>query len=90
MGLVIMLLRVAVLGGVVFGIAFGIAYARRSATQRKRIEGIRNDLQALKSGLENGVYDRPEFDALTAAIYRKCEAEGIDVPRLDEPSEKTT
>jgi hypothetical protein len=89
MGLVIILLRLAILGGVVFGIVFGIVYARRSASQRKRMEGIRDDLLALKAGLENGVYDRPEFDALTADIYRKCEEEGIDVPRLEAPSEKS-
>ncbi len=90
MGLVILLLRVAVLAGVVFGVFFGIAYARKSASQRRRIEEIRRDLLALKAGLENGVYDRPEFDALTAAIYQKCSEEGIDVPELAASSEENT
>ena len=72
------------LGGVVFGIFFGISYARKSARQQKRINGIRKDLLALKAGLENGAYDKPMYDSLTADIYRKCEEEGISVPRLPE------
>lgn len=84
MGIVILLLRVAVLGGVIFGIFFGISYALKSGSQRKRVEGIRKDLLALKAGLENGTYDKPEYDHLTAEIYRKCEEEGIEVPRLPE------
>ncbi len=90
MGLVIILLRLAVLGGVVFGVVFGIAYARRTATHRKRLDEIERDLMALKAGLENGVYDRAEFDALSAEIHRKCEEQGIDAPRLPQPNEKTT
>jgi hypothetical protein len=84
MGLVIILLRVAILGGVVFGIFFGISYARRSAKQQKQLAAIRKDLLALKAGLENGTYDKPTFDDLTADIYRKCEEQGIDVPQLPE------
>ena len=75
-----MLMRVAVFFGVIFGIVFGVTYAKRNAANRKRIKGIERELRALAAGLAEGVYDKPQYDALTQAILERCRAAGIAVP----------
>ena len=74
-----LLLRVAVFGGVIFGAFFGLAYAMRTTKQKRLAQEIRSDMHALKTGLAQGLYSGSEVDALTRAIEAKCSEAGIDL-----------
>jgi len=80
-----LLIRLVILFAAVFGLFFGVTRALRSAQQRKALKRIENDIKALKAGVAEGLYTKPEYDDLTRKIYEACEAQGIDVPDLDEP-----
>lgn len=84
MGIVVVLLRVAILGGVVFGLFFGLAYALRNAKQKQLAQEIGAELRALKEGLDQGLYSLAEVDQLTRAIEAKCTEAGIpfDAPAV--------
>ena len=80
-----LVIRLVILFGVIFGVFFGVTRALRTAQQRKALKRIENDIKALKAGVAEGIYTKPEYDELTRKIYEACDAQGIDVPTLDEP-----
>ncbi len=86
-GAVLILLRVAIFGGVIFGVFFGLAYAARNAKQKRLEAEIRAEL---REGLAQGLYRVEEADALSRAIANKCAEAGIEVPPLELASRPAT
>jgi hypothetical protein len=77
-----MLIRLIVLFAVVFGVVFGITRAVRANAHSKQARRIQDDIRALKTGIEQGLYSQTEYEQLARKLVADCEREGIDVPDL--------
>ena len=81
-----LILRLGFFFALLFGAIYGISRAMRSRSRDRAIDGIRVDLTALGTGLEEGLYDDGEARVLTAQIYEACEREGIEI--IDMPMDQ--
>ena len=77
-----LIIRLVILFAVLFGIAFGLTRLLRSRSEKKAIEKIQQDILALKTGLEEGLYSQGEYESLRDKIEAECKKRGIDVPAL--------
>jgi hypothetical protein len=79
-----LLVRLVVLFAVVFGVVYGITRALRANAHSKEARRIRREIEALKVGIEQGLYTQDEYEQLAGRLKADCEREGIEVPALPE------
>lgn len=77
-----LIIRVALLAAVAFGVAFGISRALKSRAQARANERILGKIDALRAGLEAGLYSQDDYDRLRADLEDECRRLGGPVPRL--------
>jgi len=77
-----LIMRVLVLVAVVFGVVFALTRRVRSKADQRAIKQIQDDILALKTGIEDGLYSQEEYDNLRHKIRVACETQGIDIPDL--------
>jgi hypothetical protein len=77
-------IRVVLLVAVLFGIAYGITRALRANAHSQEAKRIREEIRALREGIEQGLFDQSEYELLAKKLKDDCAREGIDVPDLPE------
>jgi hypothetical protein len=77
-----LIIRALVLAAVVFGVVFALTKRFRTKVDERVIKQIQDDILALKTGIEEGLYSQEEYDNLREKIRVDCEKTGFEIPNL--------